>query len=909
MRIGKCRALAILTGSLIVSSCTPQSPPPIESELDRSTSQASSTTTYWNPAAVMLAQRKAHAALPLADSRVLVVGAIDPVLNPGASVAELYTAPTTDLPKGEWKPLLPKNGFTISTTTDCRPALTQLGNGLVLVVTDRMVWSIDLANDAWLPMSLPVTDSTCKPQIAALPNNRALILADVGTGEAFIYDSGMVNPTVTPIPTPTKGSWIDSAVIALTDGSVLISGGGNEMERNDQAVIYVPSTEDSMPEPERWDDVGNMFYGRSEHAIALLANNNVLVAGGRTQGTIDDQYSDTAEIFNVQTMQWSPTTNMRNHRNLGPQAVQLPSGFVLVVGGSNSSTAELFDPSTSQWSLIESMDDTRFVGHESTILDDGRVLVTGGAGDDATDEAALCDALAFTWERLTPIGAANRVFHSATKLTDGRMLIVGGRTSDAGTGTVLQDAWLYDPKITDPTKDPWSSAGSTNATHALHTATQLTDGRVLIVGGVSGAFPELFDSSSNTWTATDTTNAPIGVARATATLLNDGQVLIVGGYSTKLDGSYDKAETTVYLYNPTSGTWTNSLALPAEFAGAIGHSATLLTDESVLIVGGFDTCPTGTTPVPANAQAARFIPKTMTWESADPLELPRAFHSATLLPNGLVVLTGGGGSISDSCMNPSWGSVYTSTLIYEQSRKVGEQWTYAGTMTEARTGHQAVLLDGGRLLVAGGLRDNFGNALSSAEVFDFANKAWSSTSRMQYARYGHTLAALDGGVVALGGYLPFAPSSKTTTSVERFPQAALGQRCTYDDQCITNICADGVCCDMACDSDCLSCTKVGYENIAKLGEGYCEDISPCSPFACVLETGDCGMTCTDVDGCATGFVCDPTGNCVAPLPNASKLDETGCTAAPAEPNSLSWVSFAVVAGAYAFRRRNAQRKS
>ncbi len=848
----------------------------------------------------MLAKRKAHATLPLADSRVLVVGAIDPVLNPGASVAELYTAPTPEVPLGTWDPLEVATGFTIPTTGDCRPALAQLGNGHVLVVSGDKAWSVDIETNMWLAAPAPMPVSTCKPKAVALSNNRALILADTGSGESFVYDdfNRTVQSTATPLAPPMKGTWIDSAVISLDGNRVLISGGTGD---NDEAVVF-NATNDT------WTSAGNMFYGRSEHAIALLANNNVLVAGGKTQGTIDDQYSDTAEIFDLNTLQWSPTTNMRNHRNIGPKALRLPSGFAIVVGGSNSSTAEVFDLSTSQWSLVESLDDTRYFEPESTVLYDGRVLVTGGAGV-ATDAASLCDALAFAWQQITPPKSANRVFHSATKLTDGRMLIVGGRTSDAGTGTVLQDAWLYDPKITDPTKDPWSSAGSTNATHALHAATQLTDGRVLVVGGVSGAFPELFDSSSNTWTATNTQNAPTGIARATATLLNDGQVLIVGGYSTKLDGSYDKAETTVYLYNPTSGTWTNNLALPAEFAGAIGHSATLLTDDSVLIVGGFAECPkTGSTVVAQNL-AARFIPKTMTWESADSMALPRAFHSATLLANGHVILTGGGGSISNSCMNPSWGNVYTSTLIYEQSRKVGQQWTYAGTMTEARTGHQAVLLDGGRLLVAGGLRDNFGNALSSAEVFDFANKAWSSTSRMQFARYGHTLVTLDGGVVALGGYLPFAPSGKTTTSVERFPQAALGQRCTFDDQCITNICADGVCCDMACDSDCLSCTKVGYENIAKLGEGYCEDISPCSPFACVPETGDCGMTCTDVDECATGFVCDPTGNCVAPLPNASKLDETGCTAAPAEPNSLSWVSFAVVAGAYAFRRRNAQRKS
>jgi N-acetylneuraminic acid mutarotase len=887
MRIGKRRLLAILISSLALGGCTSESPPPVETESVRSTSQASSDASLWTAASAMKAERKAHAALKLQDGRVFVVGGTD---DP-TQAAELYNAD-----RNEWTLLTLPDNVVIAGDTSCRPALSQLGNGVVLVVFGETVWSVDLEKGEWSAASLPITVPTCKPHVAALPGNRALILADVVSGETFIYESGVIDATTTPIPMPTTGTWIDAAVISLQDQRVLLSGGTND---NNEAVIFDPTSD-------TWVNAGTMFFGRSNHSITLLPSGNVLVVGGQTQGTIVDQWSHTAEIFNLKLMQWIPTTNMLSHRNTGPKAVQLPSGFILVVGGSNTSTAELFDPSTSLWSLVESTNDARYFGHESTVLDDGRALVTGGNVPEATATAALCDALAFAWEKLTPPKATNRVFHSATKLADGRMLVVGGR--DTTSEAVLQDAWMYDPAITDPTQGPWSSAGTPLGKHALHAATKLADGRVLVIGGTDGALPELFDSSasSNMWTTTNSANAPAGIAGATATLLNDGRVLVVGGFST--DGSFDAVKT-VYLYDPATNTWENDLSLPDAFAGAIGHSATLLADDSVVIIGGVAKCPQQNTTVTAQNVAARFIPKTKQWEAVDEMPQARAFHSATILPNGHVVLAGGGAAMSNSCMNPSWDSVYTSTLIFEPLKTGAEQWVYAGTMNEARTGHQAVLLEGGRLLVAGGLRDNFGNALSSAELFDPNNDEWSSTSRMQFARYGHTLVSLAGGVVALGGYLPFAPSANMTTSVERFPQAALGQRCTFPDQCISNICADGVCCDQACDSECLSCTKVNYETIAKLGEGYCEDVSGCSPYACVVDTGACGMSCTDVSGCASGYVCDPTGECVTPVPNASKLDEAGCAAAPTESNAQSLASFLLLAGIYALRRKNAQRKS
>ena len=93
----------------------------------------------------------------------------------------------------------------------------------------------------------------------------------------------------------------------------------------------------------------------------------------------------------------------------------------------------------------------------------------------------------------------------------------------------------------------FEETGSLITPHAQHTATLLSNGKVLVAGGVFGsplASAELYDPANGTWTATGS----LAHARFdhTATLLRNGKVLVVGGYDVPI------AE----LYDPTSGTWT-----------------------------------------------------------------------------------------------------------------------------------------------------------------------------------------------------------------------------------------------------------------------------------------------------------------------------------------------------------------
>lgn len=185
------------------------------------------------------------------------------------------------------------------------------------------------------------------------------------------------------------------------------------------------------------------------------------------------------------------------------------------------------------------------VGQASTLLPDGRTLVTGGQGAEGPESGVF---FVEPGGAQTALGSGlrnARAHHTATLLPDGRVLVVGGVGQN---GRVVQDAEIYDPQAqsSEPLTSPWPGAA-----RAHHTATLLTDGRVLVVGGISGGgvagSAELWDFRSKR--ATPLSARP-NVARQghKASLLESGAVLIAGGS----DGSGNEV-TSAELYNPEGG--------------------------------------------------------------------------------------------------------------------------------------------------------------------------------------------------------------------------------------------------------------------------------------------------------------------------------------------------------------------
>ncbi|MBK7580869.1 MAG: hypothetical protein IPI67_11745 [Myxococcales bacterium] len=339
----------------------------------------------------------------------------------------------------------------------------------------------------------------------------------------------------------------------------------------------------------RFDDVGlrypikvdppwtvtsnNMAVGRASAEAMRLADGKVLVVAGAN--------SATAELYDPATRSWATTGSMSISRP-GAAAALLQNGKVLVTGGAALTSAEVYDPATGKFTATGNMKVAR-ARHTATTLANGKVLIAGGANPFESTACDLYDPTAGTFSSTGALATA-RADHTATLLNDGRVLLVGTWGAPASE--------LYSP-----TTNAWTSAPGLGSLED-HTATLLTDGRVLVVGGRSGGGLSTTDSVSifnpvgSSWSTSTTLPGPISKRRSHgAVRVTDGRVVVVGGVCDDscaiLKNFYDHSD--AVFFNTSGNTWTpssTSMSIPRT-----APSVVLLTSGNALVLGddGFDT--------------------------------------------------------------------------------------------------------------------------------------------------------------------------------------------------------------------------------------------------------------------------------------------------------------------------------
>jgi hypothetical protein len=319
--------------------------------------------------------------------------------------------------------------------------------------------------------------------------------------------------------------------------------------------------------------------------------------------------------------------------------------------------------------------------------------------------------------------AQRRVWHTASLLPGGCVLVVGGMDFRPPDPFSFPSAELWDPACR-----CFRPAGELIRGRHSHTATALVDGRVLVTGGLAVLGPsdsapeaqasvEIWDPASRTFSGAGAMSE--GRSLHTATLLDSGDVLIIGGSGAE-------------LWNPATGAFSSAGML---IDPRVAHTATMLPDGRVLVIGGIT--PDGVGPRSHAPTAELWNPRTLAFEPAGVSANARKQHTATVLPDGRVLVVGGLGG--DARM------VRAAEVWDPGSRS----FAVVGSSVNELNGHTAAMLADGRVLLIG---VSSAEGDTGAEVFDPRTGAFSPAGSPIDPRAFHTATQLpDGRILLIGG--------------------------------------------------------------------------------------------------------------------------------------------------------------
>ncbi len=291
-----------------------------------------------------------------------------------------------------------------------------------------------------------------------------------------------------------------------------------------------------------------------------------------------------------------------------------------------------------------------------TVLSDGRALIVGGvdAGGSALSSCTIYDPASGSF---TVTGSLNtgRAAHGATLLPNGDVLVAGGSSAFVDPVSAVSGT-LRSAEVWSATGGTWTTVGNLGENLLAPGLSTLSDGRVMVHGGVAVTFfigiPLGASStttcqffSSGSFSGAPSMQSPRAIHDPNQIELNDGRLLVSGGIDVpSLLGAMNSAPVaTAEVFDPSTNSWT----LVPMAQARVAHAAVLLDDGRAVVLGGAQgTLQT----LSSTAGTEIFDPTTNTWSAGPTLQQARAAAAGVVMANGAVYLLGGQGGPTNTTL-------------------------------------------------------------------------------------------------------------------------------------------------------------------------------------------------------------------------------------------------------------------